>query len=510
MRAVSIWFLLFLAIAVSCEKDARVLPKEFPYVVTNDPVVSETGAVFSAGIVNQGDQKILKYGFIWKIDSIPRRLENARLFEGEINSDGYSYTLNAGLEKGKTYFVRAYILTDKYQVFGNVKSFVSQGSLPPVITAFSPLFGPVGTRVTVEGSNFTPSRSGNVVKLGSAKLVIDSVSENRILFTISSMSKPEKAVITVETAGMTATSENSFDAWFPWRKVNDFAEGYNGAVSFSAGGRAFIGLGWGITSLWEYDPSADKFTRKSDFPYPINADPVCFSIGSKGYVIFSSGNNHYPETSKISELWEYNPTDDNWSRKANFPGVNRNGGAAFSIGNKGYFGTGEIYDTYGYISYTSDFWEYDADTDNWTRKSDFPGSERKWSFGFSLGSNGYIGGGSTAYGQKSMYMFSQATDTWTSAGEYPGEGYNYLNGITINNKHYMGMGGENSGEAYSDFWEFNPAGNTWKKMRSCPLKMEPQMAVSINNKGYLGIGRRQYTDSDDFLMKVFEFDPTKN
>lgn len=74
----------------------------------------------------------------------------------------------------------------------------------------------------------------------------------------------------------------------------------------------------------------------------------------------------------------------------------------------------------------------------------------------------------------------------------------------------MGMGGENNGNAFFDFWEYNSDGNSWKRMRSCPLNMEPQIAVSINGKGYLGIGRRQYTDSDDYLMKIFEFDPSKN
>jgi len=38
----------------------------------------------------------------------------------------------------------------------------------------------------------------------------------------------------------------------------------------------------------------------------------------------------------------------------------------FSIGNKGYVGTGD-----GYGGYVTTFWEYDPSIDVWTQKADF-------------------------------------------------------------------------------------------------------------------------------------------
>ena len=46
---------------------------------------------------------------------------------------------------------------------------------------------------------------------------------------------------------------------------------------------------------------------------------------------------------------------DTWIQKANFGGIARMGAVGFSIGDKGYIGTGE---TSGVV-YTKDFWEYD-------------------------------------------------------------------------------------------------------------------------------------------------------
>jgi len=42
----------------------------------------------------------------------------------------------------------------------------------------------------------------------------------------------------------------------------------------------------------------------------------------------------------LYDLWLYNAATDTWVQKSNFPGGKRNHGAAFTINGKGYFGTG--------------------------------------------------------------------------------------------------------------------------------------------------------------------------
>lgn len=60
----------------------------------------------------------------------------------------------------------------------------------------------------------------------------------------------------------------------------------------------------------------------------------------------------------------------------------------FSIGSKGYIGTGQ--DACGY---KNDFWEYNPADNSWTQKADFGGGGRVAAVGFSIGSKGYIGTG---------------------------------------------------------------------------------------------------------------------
>ena len=45
------------------------------------------------------------------------------------------------------------------------------------------------------------------------------------------------------------------------------------------------------------------------------------------------------------------------------------------------------------VHHYKDFWEYDPTANTWTQKADFGGTARKNAVGFSIGTKGYIGTG---------------------------------------------------------------------------------------------------------------------
>ena len=90
----------------------------------------------------------------------------------------------------------------------------------------------------------------------------------------------------------------------------------------------------------------------------------------------------------IKDFWEYDPAANTWTQKADFGGGTRSQAVGFSIGNKGYIGTGKED-----WAYKRDFWEYDPATDTWTQKADFGGTARCDAVGFSIGNKGYLGTG---------------------------------------------------------------------------------------------------------------------
>ena len=138
--------------------------------------------------------------------------------------------------------------------------------------------------------------------------------------------------------------------------------------------------------FWEYDPSSNTWTQKANFGGAPRQGAVGFGIGTKGYI--GTGLHENQNVADI-DFWEYDPSSNIWTQKADFGGPGREMAVGFSIGNKGYIGTGQ---NNGGPSF-SDFWEYDPSSDIWTQKADFGGAARYDAVGFSIGDNGYIGTG---------------------------------------------------------------------------------------------------------------------
>src|SRR5713101_5953478 len=122
----------------------------------------------------------------------------------------------------------------------------------------------------------------------------------------------------------------------------------------------------------------DTWTQKADFGGAARFGAVGFSIGSKGYI----GTGY--DGAYRKDFWEYDPGTNAWSQKADCCPPAREGAVGFSIGDKGYVGTGSF--SHGF---KKDFWEYDPATNAWTQKADFGGTAREGAVGFSIGSKGY-------------------------------------------------------------------------------------------------------------------------
>ncbi|MDB5119634.1 MAG: type sorting protein [Sphingobacteriales bacterium] len=162
------------------------------------------------------------------------------------------------------------------------------------------------------------------------------------------------------------------------------------AVGFSIGNKEYLGTGndnSGIykNDFWEYDPSADKWTRKADFPGSPRFASTGISINNKGYIGLGISKEIY----ELRDFYEYDPATNSWTRKADIPGLGRYFATGFSIGSKGYIGTGWTEEK----GYLNDLWEYGSDTDTWTMKANLSGVPRQSAVGFSIGNSGYMGHG---------------------------------------------------------------------------------------------------------------------
>jgi N-acetylneuraminic acid mutarotase len=304
-----------------------------------------------------------------------------------------------------------------------------------------------------------------------------------------------------------------------------------GAVGFSIGSKGYIGTGvissyidtifkW-TKDFWEYDPTTNAWTQKADFGGTAREFAVGFSIGNIGYV----GTGKDGTWSK--DFWAYDPSRNRWSQKADFGGTGRANATGFSIGSKGYIGTGYTYSGTTLIN-LNDFWEYDPNINiqrggTWTRKTDFPGTPRYAAVSFSLGQKGYLGTGINYVSSNKTYTWfsdfyqydpnAGTGGSWTKKADladFGGLARGFAVGFSINNtKGYIGTG--NTASYYTnEFWEYDPAENTWlRKADFGGTKRVDAVGFSIGIKGYIGTGLIDY--SSHLLAKDFwEYNPSSD
>src|SRR3954465_8837557 len=100
----------------------------------------------------------------------------------------------------------------------------------------------------------------------------------------------------------------------------------------------------------------------------------------------------------------------------------------------------------------------------WKQKADFAGTKRFAAVGFSIGSKGYVGtggiDGNTNY--KDFWEYDPVTNAWSQKADFGGTARLYANGFSIANRGYIGLG-ESGTAPNNDFWEYDPAGNKWTK-----------------------------------------------
>jgi hypothetical protein len=296
-----------------------------------------------------------------------------------------------------------------------------------------------------------------------------------------------------------------------WSQKADFPgiERWSG-VGFSIGDKGYLVTGAKYNNgayicnkdLWEYDPATGIWTQKADFGGAGRYAAIGFSIGTKGYV----GWGLMGPFSYVDDFWEYDPAVNSWTQKADLGSSgSREGGVCFSIGSKGYMGTGCNHKI-SYGARLKDFWEYDPAADTWTRKADFGGSSRAAAVGFSIGSKGYAGTGFSSVYLRDFWEFDPSGNTWTQKADFGGTARQFATGFSIGNHGYLGTGhlGDATYDKCKDFWEYSVENDSWTRKSDFGGKaIWEATGFSIGTKGYIGCGNITGQQTNDF----WEYDP---
>jgi N-acetylneuraminic acid mutarotase len=273
-----------------------------------------------------------------------------------------------------------------------------------------------------------------------------------------------------------------------------------GTISFSIGSKGYIGAGYKYDwqdevykDFWEYNPSSDTWTQKADYGGGQTEFGFSFSILDKGYA--GAGLNNY--------FYEYNPSTNIWTQKASFHS-RLDSGTGFSIGNLGYCCMGD--DT----APGNQVWQYDPSLDVWTQKNNSPCSKRYGAIGFSIGTKGYIGGGYDGIYENDFWEYNPSTDSWTQKANISGLGRHYASGFSICNKGYATLGIRGS-VLLNDLWEYDTTANQWtQKANFSGANREGASCFVIGDKAYVGTGGTSDFQGSSYFADFYEYTPDSN
>ena len=102
-----------------CKREIVLQPRDYLFVTTGEAKVSSEGVTLSADIMNTISDEILEYGFVWSLHSDPTILDLSIITSESRGKGIYTATLTSGLVSSQSYYVRAYVKTSKYEVYGN-------------------------------------------------------------------------------------------------------------------------------------------------------------------------------------------------------------------------------------------------------------------------------------------------------------------------------------------------------------------------------------------------------
>ena len=257
------------------------------------------------------------------------------------------------------------------------------------------------------------------------------------------------------------------------------------ATGVSIGQKGYIGLGhvngtgvnFAFSDWWEFDPATNSWTQKADYLLGQGYGASAFSVGTKGYM----GSGVF-----IGDSWcEYDPGTNQWSLIAT-PPASGTELSAIAIGDK------------GYLIENSNIFEYDPVADQWTTKATAPVSFGIWGAAFAIGNSGYVIKGG------SFYEYKPSADQWLARASFPGLSTGGCAAFSVLEKGYVVAGYSGSlGNVNRDTWEYDPGNNSWSMVDEF-LGSSRRFTIGFNigDRGYVGTGTNGINFKD-----FWEYDP---
>ncbi|MEQ9442908.1 MAG: IPT/TIG domain-containing protein [Cyclobacteriaceae bacterium] len=389
-------------------------------------------------------------------------------------------------------------LTSQLQTVSTPNSFSI--ILPEIVNA--PECSYAYEEITLEGKNFHPLPNQNRVFIEGVKAEVISGTTQQLTVRVPFGPFPDgSGRIDIGVTDTVITTEQQICIQDPWLMIsNTLPFSFYGDVgTFSLDNRGFIisdprGYQDKNLYLWEFNEETITWTKES-IPFDVQHSGTCIGNGSKGYVYTATSTDNF---------WEYDATTNTWTQKPDFPGARRDKPTSFSVNGNVYVGLGTDFEPYSEVDYF-DFYKFDTSLNQWIKVSDFPNDPytrgRTEASTFVIDQAAYVVGGARTTGSYSAWKYQPDEDQWVSIADFP-DARNYTSSFSLNGKGYIANGSPVGGGERKECWEYNPATNTWSPFSDIGHKSRFRgFAFVINGTAYVGGGSGgRYDDLTEYEL----------
>ena len=203
---------------------------------------------------------------------------------------------------------------------------------------------------------------------------------------------------------------------------------------------SFLSIWSPLTSVYEYDPAADRWAARRPMPTPRGALAVAVLDG-KLHAVGGYTRNGNTDAHEV-----YDPATDTWSARTPMPTA-RDHHAAAAVGGRLYAIGGRLNRQYSQnLSVTE---EYDPATDRWTRKADLP-TARSGITAAVVGEQMYVFGGEAVAGTfNENEAYHPASNSWTAQTPMPTARHG-LGSAVVDGRIFVLSGGPTPGGSFSN------------------------------------------------------------
>ena len=507
----NISLILLLGLLVECDK-VEVSSRNYPRLktLTVSDITSE-GAKFNAEVIFRGNFEIVNYGFVWGDKENPNIENSDRVVYSEnIQSNEFSEIIETTLKDGLSYFVRAFVETDDFIVYGENVTFLSLGSNGPELIDFIPKNGHLEDTIKISGNNFGRIKSNVEVEINKIKVEVVEFKETELSVLVPNSLSVENSTISVSVSG----NKTSFDEEFRLLKpiISNLSpsivtfgssvviEGENFNTVPNKVEVGFIGTDKIKISSEIISISENRIVTK--VPLNLDSKQSEISISMNNFKI--NGNQKIKIQDPI--ISSYSPQSGKTLTEITIKGEHFSTIASNNIVRIDGYPTeivsaenneliviipdqsNHIYSsrkaevTIEVLSAETSAIDQFIITDKWFRLDDLPFGSYVWK-GLTINNEGYV------LFPSGLWKYNDVTGLWTELTAFPDATRDGPGIFSVSNRIYLGAGSNSVNRNNKDFWEYDISSDTWTQKGDFPG--EPRkwpLAFSIGTKGYMGAG----------------------